>query len=69
MNAQYNTKLINGIYYSVCEWTDSTLQCVVSGTEFDRYMSRVEQGQNDVRTVVFPSTVREVRDRAFENSK
>ena len=31
-------------------------------------MSQIEEGTRDAKTITFPSTIREVSDRAFENT-
>ena len=38
---------------------------VVSKTEFDRAMQLIVEGAQKVRTITFPSTVRETADSAF----
>ena len=38
----------------------SDIQLFVSEMEFDRSMSRLTRGAEDIRTIIFPNTVREV---------
>ena len=40
----------------------------VSGVEFSRDMSRIVKSKKDVKTITFPSTVREVPDGAFSGT-
>lgn len=45
------------------------LEIVVSGVEFDRCMTTVFGGPDDIRTIIFPKMVRTVRQGAFHGVK
>ena len=40
----------------------------VSATEFDRNMSQLVEGAADIKTVVFPNTIREISEDAFSDT-
>ena len=44
-------------------------QLFVSGMELGRSMSSIEEGAGNVRTLTFPSSVREVRSGIFTSNK
>lgn len=55
----------NGILYQVRKRDDCSPRLLVSEMEFDRAAVQIARGARGVRTVAFPSTVKEVRDGAF----
>ena len=55
---------MNGVEYGVYP-RDEYLRLLVSRTEFNRTMSRIVKGAGNVKTVIFPSTVREAPDDVF----
>ena len=44
------------------------IRVLLSDAVFDRHMSLLASGARSARTVTFPSTVRVVSDRAFDES-
>lgn len=40
-----------------------------SGIEFDRFMTKVFGGSDDIRTIIFPTMVRTIRQGAFHDVK
>lgn len=55
----------NGISYEKDDETGRAQLLLVSEIEFDREMSRLVRVERDVRTIIFPSTVRRASDGAF----
>ena len=58
----------NGIEYDPHAEDAHSQRLFVSATEFDRNMSQLVEGAADIKTVVFPSTVRETLEDAFSNT-
>ena len=54
----------SGISYKVL-YDKRIISVLVSETQFDRDMSRIAQGANYVKTIIFPGTVREATAGAF----
>ena len=55
----------NGISYGKDGGAGRVRLAFVSETEFDRGMSRLVRAERDVRTAVFPNTVRKASDGVF----
>ena len=47
----------------------SNIQFFVSETQFDRNMSWLVHGANSIRTIIFPSTVRDVSETVFKTNR
>ena len=57
---------MNMIMYKIDRWDEqSDIQLFVSKTEFDRSISYLVNGAESTRTVIFPSTVRDISYDAF----
>ena len=53
--------LRNTVMYKIDRWDEqSDIQLFVSETEFDRSISYLVNGAESTRTVIFPSTVRDI---------
>ena len=58
------------VRYKIDRWSKRpNIQVFVSETEFDRNMSQLARGAGNIRTITFPSTVREVEYNAFEDNR
>lgn len=57
----------NGVKYNI-DTRKKLVRLFVSGIEFNRPMLQIVKSMKDVRTIIFPSTIKEVSDRAFENT-
>ena len=66
---QVTVSLRNGILYRIRNGNCYPLRLFVSRIEFNRRMGQIARGNKTVRTMVFPSTVKEVRDEAFYFSR
>lgn len=66
--AQKQVLPISGILYRVCDRGGRSPRLLVSGTEFDRELLRIERAAEDAVTAIFPNTARGALEGAFENS-
>ena len=61
-DTDYWMECVTGVEYEI----HLEKECAtVSGTEFNRNMSRIVKGAANVKTITFPSTVREAPDDVF----
>ena len=57
---------VNTVMY--CARESPTASLFVSATEFARNMSQIVRGAVDIKTIIFPSTVRETSEDAFSHT-
>ena len=68
MPAQRQVLPRSGISYRACTGGGRSPLLLVSGTEFDRELLRIERVAEGAATVIFPNTARGTLEGAFENS-